>query len=86
MISRALFIIGLVIVSAGLSLCQEPASSPAVEPESKRLFGIIPNYRTSPSPKDCEPLTGREKFRLASEDALDRERSFWPGCSLARAS
>jgi hypothetical protein len=70
--TRTLSIIGLVIVTAGLSLCQETASSPAAEPESKRLLGIIPNYRTSPSLQDYEPLKGREKFKLASEDALDR--------------
>ena len=72
MTSRVLSIIGLVIVSAGLSLCQETPNSPPAEPESKRLLGIIPNYRTSPSLQDYEPLTGREKFNLASEDAFDR--------------
>jgi hypothetical protein len=50
-----------------------PASSAntAVEPESKRIFGIVPNYRTPPSIDDFEPLTAREKFRTASEDALN---------------
>lgn len=41
-------------------------------PESKRLFGIIPNYRTSPSLKNYEPLTVKQKFGIASQDALDR--------------
>jgi hypothetical protein len=40
--------------------------------EDKRIFGIIPNYRTSPSLKAYKPLTAREKFRIASEDAFDR--------------
>lgn len=40
--------------------------------ESKRLFDLIPNYRTSPSLQDCEPLTSSEKFKIASEDAFDR--------------
>ena len=40
--------------------------------ESKRIFGIVPNYRTSPSLDGSEPLTSREKFKLASEDAFDR--------------
>ena len=39
--------------------------------ESKRIFGIIPNYRTSPSMEDYEPLTSREKFKIAAEDAFD---------------
>ena len=40
--------------------------------ESKRILGIIPNYRTSPSSLNYQPATGREKFKLASEDAFDR--------------
>jgi hypothetical protein len=40
--------------------------------ESKRLFGIVPNYRTSPSLQNYTPLTPREKFKIASEDAFDR--------------
>ena len=42
------------------------------EPEYKRLFGIIPNYRTSPSLVDYKPLTAGEKFKLATTDAFDR--------------
>ena len=42
------------------------------QPESKRIFGIIPNYRTSPSFADFEPLTSREKFKLATQDSFDR--------------
>lgn len=41
------------------------------EHEDKRLFGIIPNYRTSPSLEDYKPLTAGEKFKVASEDAFD---------------
>ena len=40
--------------------------------ESKRILGIIPNYRTSPSLQNYEPLTNREKFKMASRDAFDR--------------
>lgn len=41
-------------------------------PETKRLFGIIPNFRTSPSLQNYEPLTARQKFGIASQDAWDR--------------
>ena len=41
-------------------------------PEVKRLLGIIPNYRTSPSLKNYKPLTAGEKFKIASQDAFDR--------------
>jgi hypothetical protein len=40
--------------------------------ERKRIFLIIPNYRTSPSLENYHPLTAGEKFRIASEDTLDR--------------
>jgi hypothetical protein len=40
--------------------------------ESRRLLGIIPNYRTSPSLQSYRPLTSGEKFKVASQDAFDR--------------
>lgn len=68
-----------------VSPCQENSLGDSIEPvatqkteadtpprESKRILGIIPNYRTSPSLQEYEPLTIREKFNVASEDALDR--------------
>ena len=42
------------------------------QPVGKRLFGIIPNYRTSPSLQNYVPLTTGEKFKIASQDAFDR--------------
>jgi len=42
------------------------------EHPAKRIFGIIPNYRTSPTLKDYKPLTAGEKFKIASQDAFDR--------------
>jgi hypothetical protein len=55
----------------------DPSEVPRIEAsdsqvESKRLLGIIPNYRTSPSLQNYEPLTTAEKFKIASEDAFDR--------------
>ena len=43
-----------------------------MQSESKRVFGIVPNYRTSPGLVDFEPLSRGEKFKIASQDALDR--------------
>ncbi len=42
------------------------------DPENKRLFGIIPNYRTSPSLVHYEPLSAGAKFKLATQDSFDR--------------
>ena len=41
-------------------------------PESKRILGIVPNYRTSPTLLNYEPLTTRDKFKVAADDAFDR--------------
>jgi hypothetical protein len=40
--------------------------------ESKRIFGIIPNNRTSPGLKDYKPLSPKAKFEIASQDSFDR--------------
>ena len=42
------------------------------EPVSKRIFGIVPNFRTSPTLDNFKPLTSNEKFRIATDDAFDR--------------
>ena len=75
---RSIAALALVIYPA-LSFCQTPAGNPATpqqsslqEPETKRLFGIIPNYRTSPSLQNYEPLKPKDKFIIASQDAFDR--------------
>ena len=41
------------------------------EPRNKRIFFIIPNYRTFPSLTYYKPLTAKEKFKIASQDAFD---------------
>jgi hypothetical protein len=42
------------------------------EPTVKRIFGIIPNYRTFPSLINYEPLSTHEKFKIAAQDSFDR--------------
>ena len=42
------------------------------EEAPKRILGIVPNYRTSPSLKAYKPLTPGEKFKMASQDSFDR--------------
>lgn len=65
----------LVAVSGGSSMAQSVVdpSTPAVPPpESKRIFGIIPNFRTATFPSPYKPLSASEKFKIASEDSFDR--------------
>jgi len=53
---------------------QPGLESPAV---SKRLFGVIPNYRADQFRADYKPLTTREKFAIAHSDSFD-----WPNYFL----
>ena len=49
----------------------------ATEPVSKRLFGIIPNYRADQVQDRYKPLTTAEKYRIARSDSFD-----WPNYFL----
>lgn len=58
------------------ALSQEPPSSPQPpdipNENTKRIFWIIPNFRTAPLPAVYKPITVREKFAIASQDTFDR--------------
>lgn len=41
-------------------------------PESKRIFGIVPNYRSSPSLHPYVAISAGQKFKIATQDAFDR--------------
>jgi hypothetical protein len=51
---------------------QQSGTSSPPEPDQKRIFGILPNYRTSPDLKDYKPLPIREKWVIVWEDCFDR--------------
>ena len=72
LIKRTLCIGIAAAITACLAPCQQITADETPEPEAKRIFGIVPNYRTSPSIQDSEPLTIGEKFKVASEDSFDR--------------
>jgi hypothetical protein len=66
--------------SRGVSVCvagiarlegQVNPPPPAPDPPTKHIFGIFPNYGTSPSLSPYVPISSKEKFKIASEDALD---------------
>jgi hypothetical protein len=73
-----LIAVGLSILLPALSLGQEAGAQPqqetppAPQEESKRILWIIPNYRTSPTLDDYQPLPPKLKFRIAAEDSFDR--------------
>ena len=42
------------------------------ERETKRIFGMVPNYRSAPSLDHHTPLKTSEKFKIATQDSFDR--------------
>ena len=79
-------VVAIFALFASVSLCQQTAlvdpgqppvdqstkNAPPQPVESKRILGIIPNYRTSAGLQNYEPLTPREKFKIATQDSFDR--------------
>ena len=74
MFSRSsVWLLALFALTSKLALGQTPSPTPAAtQSEDKRIFWIIPNYRTSPSLHPYTPLTSQEKFKIATEDSFDR--------------
>lgn len=52
----------------------DPPSNDEVQSRAvpKRIFGIVPNYRSTQSPEHYTPITPREKFAIARQDSFDR--------------
>jgi hypothetical protein len=50
----------------------DAVSDAAPQPEAKRIFWIIPNFRTSPVLTPYKPIGVREKFHIATLDSFDR--------------
>jgi hypothetical protein len=69
--SRIFLLASFAVVSAVARAQTAPAASD-VPPEDKRIFWIIPNYRTSPSLHPYKPLLPAEKFKIATQDSFDR--------------
>lgn len=67
----------LPIFLSALAVCAcrgQQADPPAAPADSapKRIFGIIPNYRTYPAERDYRAISQRKKFSIALEDSFDR--------------
>ena len=41
---------------------------------NKRIFGVLPNYRTVESSSPFQPLTARQKLGIAAKDSFDGQR------------
>src|SRR5215467_4492456 len=59
-----------------------PASAPVIQPKpdttnpepiDKRVFGVLPNYRTADGTLPYQPIPARRKLFIAAKDSFD-----WP--------
>ena len=50
----------------------QPADPAAAPKEHSRIFGIVPNYRTTPTLQNYQPLTSKQKFKIGTMDSFDR--------------
>jgi hypothetical protein len=71
MTSRIFCLCAAAALVAGPAAAQETSADQPEQKESKRILWIIPNYRTSPSIVDFQPLSAGEKFKIAAKDAFD---------------
>jgi hypothetical protein len=72
--SSAARVLFALLAASGSALCQQTdASQNAVQPtQDKRILWIIPNFRTSPTLAHYEPISVKEKFKIARQDSFDR--------------
>jgi hypothetical protein len=58
------------------------------EMEDKRVFGVLPNYRTADGTLPFRPITTRQKFRIAMKDTFDYPTYFLAGifASISQAN
>ncbi len=59
------------ISSAPAAVVPGPQAPPT--PEDKRIFGVIPNYRTAEASNGFAPISARQKMTIACKDSFD-----WP--------
>jgi hypothetical protein len=56
---------------ASQSAPQPAAQQPAAPAIDKRIFGVLPNYRTADGTAPFVPITARHKFYIAAKDSFD---------------
>jgi hypothetical protein len=73
------FIIAVAVVLAGSPVrAQDPREDSEKSDTPKRLFGVLPNYRTTDGSIPFMPISPRQKLTIATHDSFD-----WPTFVLA---
>jgi hypothetical protein len=60
-------VLGVIVRPAVAQETKDPDQS-----TEKRIFWVIPNFRTSPTLLEYKALSTGEKFKIARQDAFDR--------------
>lgn len=75
-----LFLLAIALAASALAQSDAPviadpvaAAPPVQAPEDKRIFGVIPNNRTTEASLRFEPITSSQKMAIAAKDSFD-----WP--------
>src|SRR5690349_10616982 len=86
--------VSMSLLLAGAAWCQQPAPDspraaqndptvvtpqPQQETQDKRIFGVLPNYRTADGTKEFRPLTWKQKFTIGAKDSFDYPFYFLSG-------
>lgn len=73
MMSATTALVVIVCCNACLGQTNPPGSCSALnpEPQPRRILGIFPNHNTYPCLLSYVPISLKEKFKIANEDALD---------------
>jgi hypothetical protein len=87
---KSVVVAGTLLLAAGLGLAQteEPVVLPQDNPAAagtapevdKRIFGVLPNYRTTENSLPYQRITAKQKMAIAAKDSFD-----WPAYLIAGA-
>ena len=78
-VKSSLRVFFLSVLALAASAQQQPALDPDSPPD-KRVFGVLPNYRTAQLTVDYHAITAKQKMTIAAKDSFD-----YPLVALAAA-
>ncbi len=65
-------------VPAGSTVAEDASGAPTEGQQTKRILGIIPNFRAVSADQTLPPQTVKEKFQTATSDSFDYSSVFIP--------